>query len=73
MPLMQADLILFPFIERFALAMPEFAAYDVQKACGGSVGAWLSSMAERPSCKIASADPNLFLKALRLSLFLQPA
>ncbi|KAK9917805.1 hypothetical protein WJX75_008460 [Coccomyxa subellipsoidea] len=60
-----ADLVLFPFIERFAIAMPEFAAYDVRHAFGGSIGAWLSSMAERPACRIASADSSLLLEAFR--------
>lgn len=63
--MLQADLVLQPFMERFALAMPEFAGYDVHSACGGDVGAWLHTMAARPSCKMASPDHALFLAALR--------
>ncbi|BDA48804.1 probable protein IN2-1 homolog B [Coccomyxa sp. Obi] len=59
-----ADLIIFPFMERFALAK-EFTGYDVHDALGGSIGAWLSSMAERPSCKMASANSTLLLEAFR--------
>lgn len=65
--LLQADLIIFPFMERFALAK-EFTGYDVHDALGGSIGAWLSSMAERPSCKMASANSTLLLEAFRYLL-----
>ena len=65
---LQADLILQPFLERFALAMPEFAGYDVRQALDGSLAVWLSAMADRPSCQIASPDPKLFLSAMRCEL-----
>ena len=63
--LSQADLILQPFLERFALAMPEFAGYDLRRALGGALAGWLDAMADRPSCHIASPDPELFLAAMR--------
>ncbi|CAL8463333.1 g2867 [Coccomyxa elongata] len=59
-----ADLIIFPFMERFALAKV-FTGYDVHDALGGSIGTWLSSMAERPSCKAASANHTLLLEAFK--------
>ena len=62
---LQADLVLQPFMERFALAMPAFASFDVHSTGRGRVGAWLQTMAEAPSCKIASPDPELFLAAVR--------
>ena len=61
----QADLVLQPSLERFALAMPEFAGYDLRRALGGALAVWLDAMADRPSCHIASPDPELFLAAMR--------
>lgn len=54
-----------PFMERFALALPEFTSYDVRGACGGSIGRWLDAMQELHCCQVAAAEPQLLLQALR--------
>lgn len=61
----QADIIMFPFIERFSLAMPEHAGYDLASALNGSIGDWLATMAKRPSSLMACADPALMKAAFR--------
>lgn len=37
----QADIILFPFMERFALAMPEFSSYDFRSNSDEAINKWL--------------------------------
>ena len=61
----QADLVYIPFMERFALALPAFANYDVRGACEGSIGKWLDAMQQLPCCQVASAEPRLLLQAFR--------
>lgn len=63
--LAQADLIIFPFVDRFALCTPSVAAYDVREACDGAIGAWLDAMSARPSCKVSCANSEAFLQAYR--------
>jgi hypothetical protein len=62
---LQADIVLYPFMERFAFAMPEFAGYDVMRAFDGTIGRWLSAVSNRRSSMLASADANLFRAAIR--------
>ena len=54
-----------PFMERFALAMPEFTDYDPRAACDGVVAAWLEALQKLGCCRQASANEKLFLQALR--------
>lgn len=61
---MQADLIYYPFAERFAIAMPEFCKFDV-RATHQIYGSWLDAMQGRKSAQISSANPDLLLKAFR--------
>lgn len=60
-----ADIAVYPFVKRFAVACPEFSGYDVYKALNGAVGKWLKAMEERPACRVSSADDGLLLKAYR--------
>lgn len=62
---MQVDLLYFPFMERFALAMPEFTGYDPCDACDGVMSAWLEAMMQLTSCQLASPDAKLFQQAIR--------
>lgn len=62
---MQADLIIFPFVDRFALCAPNHAGCDVREACDGAIGAWLNAMSARPSCKVSCANPEALLQAYR--------
>ena len=52
-------------MERFALALPEFASYDVRAACDGSIGNWLDAMQQLECCQVAAANPQLLLQAFR--------
>ena len=63
--LAQADLIIFPFVDRFALCAPSIAAYNVREACNGAIGAWLDAMSARPSCKVSCANSEALLHAYR--------
>jgi glutathione S-transferase len=60
-----ADFALFPFLRRFAVAMPAFGGADVRGACGGAVGAWLGALGARPAARAAAADDALLLAAYR--------
>ena len=62
---MQADIVLFPFIDRFALCAPRHAGYDVQAACGGAIGKWLDAMSARQSCMVSCANSDALLQAYR--------
>ena len=62
---MQADIVLFPFIDRFALCAPRHAGYDVQAACGGAIGQWLDVMSARQSCIVSCANSDALLQAYR--------
>ena len=55
---MQADIVLFPFIDRFALCAPRHAGYDVRGACGGAIGKWLDAMSARQSCMVSCANSD---------------
>lgn len=68
----QADLIYMPFMERFALALPEFANFSVTEACGGSIGNWLEAMQQLECCQVAAAEPQLLLKAFRCAAMQVP-
>lgn len=61
----QADLLYFPFMERFALAMPEFTGYDPCDACDEVMSQWLKAMMQQTSCQLASPDAKLFQQAIR--------
>lgn len=63
--LLQADLLYFPFMERFALSMPEFTGYNPCDACDGVMSDWLEAMGYLTCCQLASADNKLFQQALR--------
>lgn len=58
------DLTYYPFAERFALAMPEFAGLDMHKT-SLAVSRWLEVMEDRPAVQMASPKADLFLAALR--------
>ncbi|KAL3135361.1 hypothetical protein ABBQ32_007549 [Trebouxia sp. C0010 RCD-2024] len=60
-----ADLLYFPFMERFALSMPEFTGFDPCDACDGIMSDWLEAMGHLTCCQLASADDKLFQQALR--------
>ena len=62
---MQADLVIFPFVDRFALCTPKHAGYDVHGALDGAIGAWLAAMSARPSCKNSRANSEALLQAYR--------
>lgn len=57
-----ADILVYPFISRFAVAAP-LTGYDVAAAGGGAIGAWLAAWASRPSAAATAADPALLLAA----------
>lgn len=57
-----------PFMERFALALPEFANFSVTEACDGGIGKWLKAMQKLECCQLAAADPQLLLEAFRYTL-----
>ena len=61
----QADLVIFPFVDRFALCAPYHAGYDVRTACDGAIGEWLNTMSARPSCKVSCANAEGLLQAYR--------
>lgn len=54
-----------PFMERFALVLPEFANFSLTEACHGDIGSWLTAMQQLECCQLAAADPQLLLKAFR--------
>ena len=60
-----ADIAVYPFVKRFAVACPEFSGYDVYGILDGVVGKWLRAMEERPTCRISTANDELLLKAYR--------
>lgn len=59
---LQADLIYMPFMERFTIAMPTFAGYDLPT---GAVKRWCEAMQQRDSVQVAAADPQKLLAAYR--------
>lgn len=59
-----ADIAVYPFAKRFAVAAP-LTGYDVAAAAGGAIGGWLAAMDARPSCATTAADPGLLLKAFQ--------
>lgn len=59
-----ADILVYPFIQRFAVASP-LTGYDVGGAAGGAVGRWLAAINERPSAAATAADPALLLEAFK--------
>lgn len=63
--MMQADLAIFPFAQRFAIACPEFCGFDMRAACGGSIGKWLGAIEARPAVAAASPDSDKFLTAMK--------
>ncbi|GMH40021.1 hypothetical protein BSKO_07925 [Bryopsis sp. KO-2023] len=60
-----ADISIFPFIERFALAFPEFSGYDPRECCNGKLGAWLDTMQNQKASQVTMANRDLLLDALR--------
>mmetsp|Transcript_5639 Transcript_5639/g.15786 ORF Transcript_5639/g.15786 Transcript_5639/m.15786 type:complete len:131 (+) Transcript_5639:35-427(+) len=59
----QANVILFPFMERFDLIASKIYGRDAAAVTGQPIQAWLRAMKQRPSVSKASADPSLLLKA----------
>ena len=62
---LQADLVIFPFVDRFALCASKHASYNVSAAGDGAIGAWLKAMSARPSCKVSCASSEKLLQAYR--------
>ena len=69
-----ADLVLYPFAERFELAMREFQGYELGDMAAGGAGGrddenlfagWLRAMAERESCKSLRPDDDALLASWR--------
>eukprot|EP00879_Flechtneria_rotunda_P032221 GHRR01035391.1.p1 GENE.GHRR01035391.1~~GHRR01035391.1.p1 ORF type:complete len:224 (+),score=70.70 GHRR01035391.1:62-733(+) len=56
-----ADVALFPFFERFQVALQLSEGYDIFNCYAGAIGQWMSSMRKLDCC--ASASPNLVLFA----------
>ena len=54
-----------PFMERFAIAMPEFTPYDPSQACDGKIEQWLTEMRKLECCQKAAPDAKLFLQAIK--------
>ena len=59
-----ADILVYPFIKRFAVAAP-LTGFDVEAALGGAIGGWLAAMDARPACRATAADSGLLLAAFR--------
>ncbi len=59
-----ADILVYPFIKRFAVAAP-LTGYNVETPLGGAIGGWLAAMDGRPSCRATAANSELLLAALR--------
>ena len=64
----QADLLYMPFMERFALALPDLTASDLRPACEGIMKPWLEAMGQLACCQQAFPDSKLFQQALRCCL-----
>lgn len=61
-----ADLAIYPFAERFALACREFQQYDLGEAQGaGAFVVWLEAMASRDSAKALRPSDEKLLEAWR--------
>lgn len=59
-----ADIVVAPFIRRFAVTAP-LVGYDSRTVGGGAVGRWLDALHARPSGAAVAADPELLLEAFR--------
>ncbi|KAK9815524.1 hypothetical protein WJX72_005036 [[Myrmecia] bisecta] len=59
-----ADLVYFPFVERFDVAMREFNLLNTEKAMP-AVWRWLQTMHARESCQIVSANPRKLAEAYK--------
>lgn len=59
-----ADILVAPFIRRFAVAAP-LIGYDCRAVGGGAIGRWLDALHVRPSGAAAAADSELLLAAFR--------
>jgi len=44
-----ADIALFPFVRRFRVGGGALCGFDVNNACDGAVGTWLTACEHRPS------------------------
>ncbi|KAK9800262.1 hypothetical protein WJX73_009562 [Symbiochloris irregularis] len=60
-----ADFILWPFLERCKMILPEFQGYKVEDHAGQAVVAWMTAMQELHSVKMAAPDERAFLSAVR--------
>ena len=61
----QGDLIWWPFMERFLVALDQLQGYRVQEHCGRSVAGWIRAMQSRPSVQLAGPDPTALAAAFR--------
>lgn len=62
---MQADVIVWPFIARFKIAMRDLCTLDIQEEAAPGVRAWIDTMTQQAACRESDPDPALFLKALK--------
>ena len=62
-----ADIIVYPFLSRFALAAKHFSNFNIsQTADGGDlVDKWLKDMRARPSCEITTPNEQCLLSAFQ--------
>jgi len=61
-----ADIAVYPFAERFQLAMREFQGYDIGTAQGAEAFVvWMASMAARDSVKLLRPDDEKLLTSWR--------
>lgn len=56
--IVQADLVIFPFMERFELAMPIFSGYHPNDCCSGRICTWLVSVPENLALPPPPASVN---------------
>ncbi|GBF91968.1 hypothetical protein Rsub_04692 [Raphidocelis subcapitata] len=63
--LSSADAVLFPFVERFGLALALFHGYDVAAFDGGGVARWLAAVAALPAGRLSSAAEGRLAEAFR--------
>ena len=62
---MQADFVVWPFLERCKMILPAFQGYKVEEHAGQAVVAWMTAMQELPSTELATPDEQAFLSAVR--------
>lgn len=60
-----ADLVVWPFMERFLLALQHIQGYRVQEHTSQQLHLWIEAMKARPSSQFASPDEASLLSAFR--------